>query len=295
MMKTLLSAAVMLCATMLAGCSMLSKPSADHLRHCVVDPRGGGTSTPLSAVLELLKQRGSTIGWGARDGLSVLRVGSTNPYTGQPTEIIFEIEFREGAEAGQYCGPGQAIIQQGTINGEAFTPSNLIMLIHSMAADAYKQLAAAAPADQAPAAMAPPLAAPAAEAEDNGMDAELEADAAHRAEQAKLAAQRPLSLVDSQGKHHFGWTVQRLVDRFRSTGAQVGLETADEGTVWITITDPAGRWNGWKLVELTLIPTPAMPNGLIITTITADDQIVAALQGDNPTPEDVLKDVLPLR
>jgi hypothetical protein len=245
--------------------------------------------------LELLEQRGSTIGWGARDGLSELRVGSTNPYTGQPTEIIFEIEFREGAETGQYCGPGQAIIQQGTVNGEAFTPNNLIMLIHSMAADAYKQLAAAAPANQTPAAMASPLATPSAEPEDNGMDAELDADAAHRAEQVRLAAQRPLSLVDSQGKRHFGWTVQRLVDRFRSTGAQVGLETADEGTVWITITDPTGRWNGWKSVELILVPTPAVPNGLIITTITADDQIVAALQGENPIPEDVLNDVLPLR
>ncbi|RYE55036.1 MAG: hypothetical protein EOP18_06515 [Rhizobiaceae bacterium] len=205
-----------------------------------------------------------------------------------------EIQNSDTPSKSAGCGPGWALVTRTSVNDEILATSIGSDLARQILQSVRDHIHGQAASAETPAAAPPPIPAPSAQ-EGNELDDEYASESAYYEQQAELAAKRPLSLVNRQGTRFCCWTVQRLIERLTQGVAKARIDTTDSGSVFVSIDDPKRRWNGWATIEFEMRPTPAIPEGLIITSIKADDRIVASLRDGDTTPEDVLQDILPLR
>lgn len=297
MLKLLLSGGAALCILALTGCG---KPSDSFLQQCLSSSGEYSSNVPLSALVGAAESKGSNVSWRDGSGNSkILELSQTSQISTNPNVILMEIEGISEGERKAHCGPGLAFIKAVSINGE-----EQLGRARGAFADRFISVAEAFFRRQqtelgAQANVAPPSAsmvsAPATKPSTDSVEDEGDSEAEYYAQRAEQAAKRPLSFADRDGNRFFGGTVERLLQRLAHGGAKGRIDTADDGTVWVEIDDPTGRWNGWRNIQFEMKPTPAMPGGLIITSMKADDQLVADISGNGPTPEDLLKPILPLR
>jgi hypothetical protein len=283
-------------AITLAGCSYLNTPSSAMMKQCLaVSGDGGSGNISLGDLVTWAKAQNHEFTWvHDKDATFIFRIDKSGLPGSTVGRMALEIQNSDTPSNSSGCGPGWALVTRASVNDEILTTSIGSGLARQILQSVRDHVHVQAASAETPAAAPRPIPALPVQ-EGNELDDEYTSESVYYEQQAEIAAKRPLSLMNRQGTRFCCWTVQRLIQRLTQGEAKARIDKTDSGSVFVSIDDPKRRWNGWATIEFELRPTPAIPEGLIITSIKADDQIVASLRDGDTTPEDVLQDILPLR
>ena len=285
MIKMLSRAGLSLCAFALVGCGLLNRPSAAELNHCMTDKWLGTANMPLSRVVDWLDENGRRTSW-QKTGPNTyaLHIAYTDPRTNVVTEMVVDISNDDTPAGKSACGPGKAVFERMSVNGEIFGYKAAAALFQQLIWKANELNPVSAPAAPAEQPVEPAEPAP---SNEMSLDEEAEADREYYDDLSEKALKSPIMITDDNATLLCCITLRSIMNKLDAGGATVLISPADDGSVQLQVEDPMGQWRGWQ--DYTLDFLPASDGGpLRLSKVVSAGQVVAEMDGSGPRSTDRL-------
>ena len=238
-------------------------PSA-ILRGCPADLHLAGhvatlADLPFSALLDVVQARNFTTGWEpGENGGGIIRAVRNDALTGKTTTLSFEVAPLPGRNHYPSCADGVTLVSRMEVDGQLMDGYEIedALLGFVEHANTSGPHAAVTPSRVAlPAPQATPPLAPT-----EPLDGQAQSGSSMAPVTGNVAARR---IVVSEDETWCCMTVGDLVRRFSTDGAATAISADRSGTLSLAITDPSGRWKGWRAFTLTLSPDLGDPTMLV--------------------------------
>lgn len=243
---------------------------------------------PFSALLDQLAAHQFTTRWEPDGGGGgIIRAVQHDPLTGKTTTLAMEVSPKPGSNDFPSCSRGVTLVSRMQVDGQLMDGFELDDSLLSLIEQARAARPQVAPAPARPALSAqPPARLP------GGISApDQQASVVPALPMPPVAGAAARGVIASDDETWCCLTVGRIAQLFSGGGASTTISATSGGGLALAITDPTGRWRGWRSFTLTLAPdaggttTPLRPKAIIVdgrTVLTddpaADDRISSLLK-----------------
>lgn len=295
MTRLLLAAAAAAGAMTLAGCNFLNTPSNTMMKQCLAVETRAPLDMPLSTYVDWAKAHGQELHWEHVDGGTfVVRFRPKDAPPEADSEIGLELRNNDQPSNQPSCGPGSAVITRVSVNGEVADSASMRVITDRLIEMLREQVQRTV-GDSVPSPSPSAQSVPSVNTAENGADEDMADERRYYAEQAGKALKQPIRITLDTVTYYCCLTVQSIVDDFRKNGALPKVTKADDGTVYIDVTDPKGRWKGWTDLEFKFDLLYDENDILTLSEVKNAGKLVAASWGPHFRTDQLLIDRFPMK